>query len=114
MLNSLVAPEDFSACGMEALLVNQLIDRRTLDERGIELYERLRPKEPPVQARGDELFYLSILNLQGSFYVGTVIPDEVIAVLEDVHEMSFADVPIVRHKNPLHSDSMTHAMISRQ
>jgi hypothetical protein len=50
------------------------------------------------------LLNVSVTNLQKSLYVGAVVPDQVFPVLEDVHEMSFADVPIVRHKYPLHSD----------
>jgi hypothetical protein len=55
MFNCLAAPEDFSASGMKALLINQFIDGRTLDEGRVELYQWFRPKESPIQARGNEL-----------------------------------------------------------
>jgi hypothetical protein len=42
-LNSLPTPEDLSACSMETLLVNQLIDIWPEDESRIELNQGLRP-----------------------------------------------------------------------
>jgi hypothetical protein len=97
MFNGFVAPKDFSAGGMETLLINQFIDGRTLDKGGVELHQRFRPEKAAIQTRGDELLDISVMNLQKSLYIGTVVPDEIIAVAEYVHEMSFADVPIVWH-----------------
>jgi hypothetical protein len=97
VLKGLSAPEDLSACSMETLLVNKLIDSWPLDEGRVELNQGFRPKESPIQPRGDELFDISVTNLQEPFYIRTVVPDEVFTVLEDVHEMSFADLPTVLH-----------------
>ena len=97
MLNCFATPEDLPAGGMKALLVNQIVDGRALDEGGVELDQGLRPKHPTIQVRRDELLNFWIMHLQKPFYVGAVIPDQVIAIAEDVHEISFAVFQIVWH-----------------
>jgi hypothetical protein len=43
------------------------------------------PKKSAIQARGDELFDISVTYLQEPLYICAVVPDEVFTVLEDVH-----------------------------
>jgi hypothetical protein len=97
MLNCFATPEDLSAGGMKALLVNQIVDGRALDKGGVELDQWLRPKHPAIQVRRDELLNFWIMHLQKPFYVGAVIPDQVIPIAEDVHGISFAVFHIVWH-----------------
>src|ERR1035437_3091138 len=97
MLSSFATPDAISAGGMKALLVNQIVDGRALDEGRVELDQWLRPKHPAIQVRGDELLNFWIMHLQKPFDVGAVIPDQVIAIAEDVHGISFAVFQVVWH-----------------
>jgi hypothetical protein len=85
MLNCFATPEDLPAGGMKALLVNQIVDGRALDKGWVELDQGLRPKHPAIQVRGDELLNFRVMHLQKPFYVGAVIPDQIIAIAKDVH-----------------------------
>src|SRR5579875_1249254 len=103
LLARLATAENALAEGMEQTLVYQLFDGGTRLEARIELDERVWPEKSTLKFLRDIVANLGITNLEKASDIGSVVADQMLAQLEDVHHglpESLPVAPIISSKSP--------------